>query len=160
MARPKSGIKHLIECHCVLPQYRNRDRLDSIYHRFVVFSVIDTDDNMVPKYAQCNNCGVIHKIIDVMTSEVALGNDSDAAVLSIDDIKLSLPENVVNILASYDADLPTWEEAAFLVENKQWGGHVVLTRDENEIAISGKILKFNGPLSLKIEPYYMKISLT
>ena len=86
MARARSGIKHLIECHCVLPQFRNR--LDAVYHRFVVFSIIDADDNMVPKYAQCNNCGVIHKVIDVMTSEVALGNDNDAAVISIDDIKL------------------------------------------------------------------------
>ena len=51
------GQKHLIECHCILPQYRRA--LNTVYHKFVVFSEIDDSDTVVPKFAQCNNCGVI-----------------------------------------------------------------------------------------------------
>ena len=40
-----AGIKHLIECHCMLPQYRNKK--DRQYHKFVVFSIIDNADCVI-----------------------------------------------------------------------------------------------------------------
>ena len=35
------GVKHLIQCHCVLPQYRNAN--PPMFHKFVTFSVVDDD---------------------------------------------------------------------------------------------------------------------
>lgn len=147
----KKAVKHLIECHCVLPQYRDRD--DIVYHHFIVFSELDDDDNVIIKHAQCNNCGVIHKIIDIGKSEVSAGRDASAAVVSISDIKISLPQNVVNVLESYNADLPTWEHVAWVFDNQQWGSTITLTSEEKSDNVEGKYMIISGPSSLKIEAF-------
>lgn len=147
------GVKHLVECHCVLPQYR--DRPDPVFHRFVVFSVIDADDAIVPKHAQCGNCGVIHRVIDVSRSEIVTGNEAPNSVVTRDDIRLSLPQGVVGVLESYDLDIATWEEALFILENRQWGRHVILTREEKAGVVSGKHLKFMSPGAIRVEPFMM-----
>ena len=41
------GIKHLIQCHCILPQYRNID--DPIFHKFIVFSKMDSNGDLIPR---------------------------------------------------------------------------------------------------------------
>ena len=80
----KTGIKHHIQCLCVLPQYRKKE--NPPYHEFVVFSIIDESDTMEEKHAQCNNCGVIHRVIDVCKSEIAT-NRAEISFLTMDDIK-------------------------------------------------------------------------
>lgn len=150
----KRGIKHLIECHCVLPQYRSVP--DPSFHRFVVFSVIDDHDNVIPKYVRCNNCGVVHRVTDLMKSEVIMGNESDASVILIEDIKHSLPSNVVSVMESYSCDLPTWEQVAFIFETSQWGSQVILTSETIADERRGKLMLINGPVSLKIESYSYK----
>jgi|SRR3990167_1479235 len=152
----KSGLKHLVECHCVLPQFR--DRRDPPYHRFVVFSVID-DDVVVPKSVACNNCGVVHVVFDVSKSRIALGDDDTSAVMSIADITHSLPQNVVELLRAYNAGLPTWEEAAFIHETAAWGSHVLLTTKDDGTRVEGKMLVFVSQGAVKIEPYFMSHSL-
>lgn len=148
------GIKHLIECHCVLPQYR--DKQETVYHKFVVFSLLDEYSNVVPKFSQCANCGVIHRIVGICISEVALGDEDANAVISIDDVKLQLPESLKTILESYQAEIATWEEVAFIIENEKWDQAVVLTRTEKDGVISGKVLRIKGPTSVKVEPYIHK----
>jgi len=152
------GIKHLIECHCVLPQFR--DRRVPLYHSFVAFSILDDDDNVIPKYSQCNNCGVIHRVIDVTKSEVALGNDNAAAVVSIDDLRHSVPESVANVLDSYGVDVATWEETVFLIENAMWGSTVTLVSDESGDEIHGKQLRFMRNMQFKIEPFIRTLTLS
>lgn len=147
----KQGVKHLVECHCMLPQYRGAP--DPVFHKFVVFSVIDEHDNVIPKNAQCTNCGVIHRVIDIMKSEVLMGNDETNAVLTIDDLKHSIPDRVVRTLESYEVSLPTWEEVIFIIENKQWDKHVILTSEETKIGTQGKLIRFTGPQTFRIEPY-------
>jgi len=51
----KEYIKHLVECKCSLPQFRERDI--PVPHSFVVFSVVNEDGSIQPSYAECNNCG-------------------------------------------------------------------------------------------------------
>ena len=82
------GVKHLIQCHCILPQYKNSP--EPIFHKFVVFSEIDEEDNFVTKLAQCNNCGVIHKVVDACKSEIVRGMEESSAILTIPEIKKSL----------------------------------------------------------------------
>ena len=146
----KRGVKHLIECHCVLPQYRTRQ--DPIYHKFVVFSEVE-DDDVIPKYAQCNNCGVIHRISDITQSEILMGNDESVSIISVNDIKLSIPQNISSVLESYASDLVTWEQAQFVLENKQWGTHIILTTETKAEKVEGKLLRFVGPGTIRIEPY-------
>ncbi len=147
----KTAFKHLVECHCVLPQYRDRD--DVIYHQFVVFSEFDDDDNIIVKHVQCNNCGVIHRIVDVGKSEIVVGRDASAAVVSISDIKLSLPQNIINVLESYNVDLPTWEHAAWVLNNEKWGSMVNLASEEKSNNVEGKYLLISSPTSLKVEVF-------
>tara|TARA_Y100000593_G_C4298716_1_gene332157 strand:+ start:1318 stop:1794 length:477 start_codon:yes stop_codon:yes gene_type:complete len=145
------GEKHLIECHCVLPQYRHKE--NPIYHKFVVFSVIDESDTCVPKYAQCNNCGVVHKVIDLCRSEIMSGRDELKSVISKDDIKIMLPEDITRVLEAYDCDLPVWEHAMFIIHNKQWGSSIVVSREELDNERHGKMITFAGPGKTKIEPF-------
>jgi hypothetical protein len=147
------GLKHLIECHCVLPQYR--DRPDPIYHRFVVFTELDDDDNVVPKHAQCNNCGVVHRIIDIGRSEIMSGRETATTLVSVSDIKLSIPPNISDILELYNANLATWEEAAWIIQQQAWGSHIILASETREGHTEGKRLIFTGPGIAKIEPYSM-----
>jgi len=145
------GIKHLIECHCVLPQYRHRD--DPVFHKFIVFSIIDDSDTVVPKYAQCNNCEVVHKITDLCRSEVLGGRDELRSVITIDDLKIMIPEDIARILESYDCDLPTWENVLFILQNKKWGSSVIASREVLEDERHGKMLTFVGPGQTKIEAF-------
>ena len=152
------GIKHLIECHCVLPQYRNTTKI--IYHKFVAFSIIDDSDTTIPKYAQCNNCGVIHKIIDICRSEIIAGKDELKSLVSKDEIKIFLPKDVVEVLESYDVDLPTYENTKFIMENEMWGSHIVLSKDALIEESTGKILIFESDKKFRIDSFIARTTVT
>lgn len=145
------GQKHLIECHCILPQYRRS--LNTVYHKFVVFSEIDDSDTVVPKFAQCNNCGVIHKIYDICKSEIITHKEDLKSIRTIDDLSLTLPTDVVRVLESYKCDLPSWEQAEFILNNEQWGTIITLMRDETEEETTGKALKIDGHSKISIVTY-------
>ena len=86
------GYKHQIECSCILPQFMGRP--DPPFHRFSVFTVIDDNDNAIPKLAQCNNCGVIHQVTDVYKSKIVVGKETSGTIVTIDEIRLSLPKDL------------------------------------------------------------------
>lgn len=144
------GQKHLIKCRCVLPQFKNR--ANPPQHQFVVFSTID-DDVIKHKYVQCNNCGIIHKVVDICKSEIIPGKEMSAALITIDDVKGSLPKTLCDILESSSTDLPTWEHAQFIHENKKWGEFVVLNSEESDGSRSGKYVRILGESLFKVESY-------
>tara|TARA_Y100000287_G_C14147441_1_gene317891 strand:- start:171 stop:629 length:459 start_codon:yes stop_codon:yes gene_type:complete len=146
--------KHLIECHCVLPQFRQVK--DAPYHQFIVFSILDEGGTVIPKHAKCNNCGVIHNVVDIQKSEVLPGKE-EGGVIEKEDIKLMLPESIVNILESYDCEVYNWEHALFITQNKLWDSNIILTRKEENGEAYGKILKFKGPSNYSIEPYNQRL---
>ena len=148
-----TGIKHLIECHCIMPQYRNIK--NPPYHKFVVFSQIDSSDTVVPKHAACNNCGVIHNVIDISRSEILSGREQ-GAIIEKEDMKFMLPQSIQDIFENYGCEIPDWEHALFILENKKWGEHIILNRKEEMDDISGKILKFYDSGKYRIEPYMIK----
>lgn len=148
------GIKHLIECHCTLPQYRNSKK--TIYHKFVVFSIIDDSDTVIPKYSQCNNCDVVHKIFDICKSEIISGRDEIKSILTKDEIKLMLPSDVAEVLESYNVDLATYEKVRFILDNKVWKDYAVLTRDLINDEITGKMLVFESKEKFKIETFMIR----
>ena len=142
---------HLIQCRCILPQFRQNKV--PIFHKFLVFSVINDTDEVVPKIVQCPNCGILHKVIEINKSDILNGRESSNAILSIDDIKTSLPNNIISILESYNLELPKWEEVKFVVENGLWGSDVVLVSEEIEGMKQGKVLKIKSPTLVKIESF-------
>lgn len=136
----KSGFKHLLTCTCFLPQFRGKENV--VFHQFPVFSVVEEDDKVIPKYAQCNNCGIIHYVTGICESTpVVGGRDESKAVVSKDDIRIGIPPNIADVLDSYDVDTATWEEVEFIIENKQWDRTVVLSAETNDGVREGKLLR-------------------
>lgn len=144
------GQKHLIKCRCVLPQFKGKS---NVPHQFVVFSVVNDDDSVVVKHSQCNNCGIIHKITDICTSEILTGKEEMGSIITIDDVKGSLPANLVNILERNNVDLPTWEQAQFILEQKQWGNIVVLAQEDDGGVKQGKYVRIMSETFFKVENF-------
>lgn len=145
------GQLHLVKCRCVLSQFKNTP--NPPVHQFVVFSAIDDKDDVVQKYAQCNNCGSIHKIVDVCKSEILQGKENLASILTIEDIKVSLPSNLTAILERHNVELYIWEQAQFILENKLWGDFVVLAKEEENGTKQGKYMRIMSESFFKIESF-------
>jgi hypothetical protein len=147
------GYKHLIECHCVLPQFRKME--NPVFHKFVVFSELDDEGNVVPKLSQCNNCGAIHKVVDICISEIAPGKDETRSVLTKNDVARSLPKQLVELLEEYQLEVADYEFAKFIIENQKWGSLIVLSKEsEEEGGFAGKTLNFVGPEKYRVDPYF------
>lgn len=146
-----TGQKHLVKCRCVLPQFKRSE--NPIQHQFIVFSVIDDNDSVKPKFAQCPNCGIVHRVIELSKSEIIGGRELMKSIMTIEDIKQSLPEKLASILEANEADLPTWEAAQFIIENKQWGNFVVMTSDRDGDIRQGKYVRILGETLFKVESY-------
>ena len=121
-------------------------------HQFVVFSVIN-EDVIQEKFVQCNNCGLIHKVVDICKSEIQNSKEHMNSLITIEDIKSSLPQNIASILENNSADLATWEAVQFFLENKQWGNIVVLTKDNEGDQIHGKYIRVLGETLCKVETF-------
>lgn len=144
------GIKHMLECTCILPQYKNKRPV--IFHEFVVFSVMN-DDKLQIHYSQCNNCGIVHKVKDVCRSEILIGQENLASIISIDDIKMMIPSDLSAVLENYACDLANWQHTHFIYANQKWGEKIILIRENLDNEARGKILLIEGPAKFKIEPF-------
>src|SRR3990167_2319321 len=141
--------KHLIECRCILPQFTNRN--NPPFHKFTVSSVIDNDDNVISKFVQCPNCGIVHKVIDICKSEILRGKEELRTLITIEDIKNSLPKNIAEVLETYDVALHIWEEAQFIVDNRLFDKQIILVSEEVDNSKQGKMLKIMETGFVKIE---------
>lgn len=145
------GQKHIVKCRCVLPQYKKLEAPPQ--HRFVVFSIINDDETIVVKYAQCNNCGLIHKVTDICTSEILKTKENMSSIIKIEDIKPSIHPNFSNILEVNSCDIATWEAVQFIVESKRWGDFVVLNNEAEGDEVHGKYIRILGESLCKVEPF-------
>ncbi len=150
-----NATKHMVECHCVLPQYR--DRREPVYHKFVVFSQVDVEsDTVIPSYAQCNNCGTVHKVHDICKSQIVTGKEESAAVEQIKDVAMSLPASLVELFQSYSLELPDYMLARHVLDYNQWNTTIVLTQEKDGDMTTGKLLRFIGPERFRVEPFSRK----
>ncbi len=144
------GQKHLIKCRCILPQFKRVN--NPPYHQFPVFSVIE-DDVVLPSFVQCPNCGIIHKVTDILVSEIVKGREHMSSLKTIDDVRVGMPEQVAAVLEANNADLATWEAVSFVIDNKLWGDFVTVTRDTDGSVSQGKYIKILGEKLFKVETY-------
>ena len=144
------GQKHILKCRCVLQQFKKMQEPPA--HQFVVFSIVK-DDVVIQKQAQCNNCGLVHKVIDICRSEIIQGKEGGAALLTIDDIKTSLHPNICTVLENNNCDLATWEAVQFNIENKLWGNIVVISKETQGEETSGKYIRVLGESLCKVETF-------
>jgi hypothetical protein len=145
------GIKHLIQCNCILPQFRNV--APPVFHEFPVFSVIRDDDTFIQHYAECNNCSAQYKITEIGIAQ-RLPRETSSKVPQIGECKLQIPnQKLVSAIEKYECGLPTWQEISFVLENKQWGTPVILTKEVDDGVVSGKFLLILGEQLFKIDAY-------
>ncbi len=149
-----NGTKHIIECHCILPQYR--ERKSPVYHKFVAFSEIDKSDTVIPSYVQCNNCGTVHRVYDICKSEIIAGKDESATVEKISDVSLSLPTSLKELFESYSLGLADYMLARHIIENKKWDSTIVLSKETEGQATTGKILRFIDIDRFRVESFSRK----
>ena len=145
------GAKHLVQCHCILPQFRKMK--DPVFHKFIVFSVIDDDDKVIPKFCHCNNCAVVHNVVDLCQSEIVVGRESSLSLMTKEDIRSCIPRNIGKVLDTYECDLPVWEEAQFYFETGIDSPPIVLTTEEFKGTVSGKALYMLGGSKIRIESF-------
>lgn len=148
------GMRHLIECNCISPVFKNRNPV--IWHKFPVFSIIDEDNNVIPKYAQCNNCGIIHKITEIGVSEITT-KEHLKSIRNINDIKFGIQSDIAGLLEQYNKDISVWEETEFILNNEKWGSMIILDQETEDGITSGKVLVFQGePVLVKVESFSRK----
>jgi len=145
------AVKHLIECRCVLPQYKKA--ANPPLHQFTVCSIVNDDNTCRTKYAQCPNCMRVHKVTEISRSEIVAGREEMASLITIDDVKCSLPESLTKILEKSDADLPTWELAQFIYVNGRWGEIVVLRQEREGNVLHGKYVRILGTNTFMVENF-------
>lgn len=149
-----TGQKHLIRCRCILPQFKRHS--DPPLHQFTVFSVLE-NDQVTPHFVQCNNCGIIHKVTDILISEIVQGREHMKSIKTIDDVRIGLPEQVAAVLEANGADQPTWEAVAFILENRRFGEHVVISSDTDGGMQQGKYIRILGEGLFKVETYAREV---
>lgn len=148
----KQGGKHLVRCVCVLPQLSKQKNPPT--HEFVVFSVYDDEaGTFESSFVQCDNCGVIHKVVDLCVSSIMRGRDELKSVVTVDDVKRSVPTAMAEVLEQYRADLPTWQQLAWIIEEKQWGSSVILASEYIDGVRQGKIMTVIGETLYKISGF-------
>lgn len=122
-------------------------------HQFTVFSVIEDDDTVRQKLAQCPNCGVIHKVIDITKSDIISGKDTSQAITQVADVKVSVPQNAAALLEANNADLPTWEAVRFIFDNEKWGEFVVLSSERDGDSRQGKYVQIMNKDVIRVETF-------
>lgn len=148
--RNKVGVRHSIECNCILSQHSTRK--DPPFFHFLAFSVVD-GDNVVPKTTQCPNCGVLHRVTDITRSTILVGKEDSKLLLSMEDIKASLPAGLVKILEQYDIESSQWEQAQFIVDNERWGDYIMLISETVGSTRQGKYVRVLGKELFRVETY-------
>lgn len=133
--------KHLVECNCVLPQFKHSD--PPVWHHFVVFSEIDETGAVIPSFAQCNNCGVVHKVTEVGLSST-LRRDNLPSLPTLDEVRNTLPEKLQKELGGYELDLATYQELAFVFRHQLWGKVIILQKEQVEEFLVGKMIQIIG----------------
>lgn len=148
----KTYIKHLIECRCFLPQFKHTiETSNPVYHKFVVFSIINSDGSIAPSLSQCQNCGLVHRVMEVNQSTVT--RKDNVLQQSTTDFEQNLPEQIGSILKEHNVDYPTWQEVNFIFENKVWGKMVVLKKEQIEEFVTGKYLLILGEKLWKVHTF-------
>ena len=143
------GTKHLIQCHCVLPQYRKMD--DPIFHKFVVYSKFKEDGKVQHKLVRCNNCDAVHRIIDFCRSEIVTKIEDTDVIIDEEELKLGIPEKIVTILEKNNSDIATYEAIDHIIDEEAWNTDVVISRQTQGEKINLKILQIKGENKFRLK---------
>ena len=148
----EKGIKHAVKCRCIMQQFK--DKPDAPLHQFIVFSLLDEDSDQIKlKFAQCDNCGLIHKVTEIGTSEILAGRESLNSIVSLDEIKIGIPPILAAILQNHHADRAMYEHASWIVSSGQWGTIIILSTDVIDGMTQGKYVTVLGETLFKVDTF-------
>lgn len=145
------GQRHLIKCRCILAHLLKDS--DPPIHQFAVFSVIDDDDTVRQKFVQCPNCGIVHRVTDILKSQILSGREELKTVVTIDEIKKSLSDEMIAVLETNSCDISVWEHVKFIIDEKKWGEFVVIASESIDGLRQGKYVKIFGEKLFKVEQF-------
>tara|TARA_B100000965_G_C19153243_1_gene566971 strand:+ start:89 stop:520 length:432 start_codon:yes stop_codon:yes gene_type:complete len=119
-----------------------------VYHKIPTISFFNDNDEIKEKYIICNNCGVVHRVYEVLKSEIKWGmEDLKNLVNTKEDIAQNLnfleKNDIVNILNKEQAFTCDWELAEHLVENNI-DGNIILQTTESDNNTVYKVLEIKG----------------
>lgn len=75
------------------------------------------------------------------------------SLLTPEEIKGSFPEKLQKDIERYGCELPTLQEIAWILEHQAWGKYVILTKDETDGIVSGKVLQILGTALWRISAF-------
>lgn len=128
-----------------------RGKSPPVFHSFVAFSIENDERQILEKFSQCNNCGIIHRVYDICKSEL-IRREQHPMIQTFSDISLSIPSELSSILSTYKCDIATWEHVQFIYANERWGDFTIVAREYDNGVTNGKRLIVDGPSKFKIEP--------
>lgn len=150
-------LKHLIECQCILPQYKKQDKV--LFHKFPVFSLFKENVNQdfsqpIEKYVKCNNCDAVHRVYDICKSELLKNSDNYVdLVTNLEDLKYSIPVELIEILSKNQMDIADYEMCSHLIEEKG-SDKIILSKKVVGNNIVCKFLIFtDGKFSVKQQTF-------
>jgi len=144
-----TGQRHLIECHCVLPLYKKKKPVK--YHKFAVYSKFDNKTGkVIPKYVNCNNCGITHLVNELCRSQIIIGKEDILSVRTIKDISVSLSPILNKILEDYNATVDVYEEVEEIIDLRKYPSNIIIKREIIEEEESIKLLQINEHNKIKI----------
>ena len=133
------GQRHLIDCHCILPIYKNSDPV--VYHKFAVYSKLDEKTGkVIPKYVNCNNCGITHTVTEFCKAKIQKGKEDITSIRNIQEIEISLPEKLVKFLKQYKPTIDILEEIEDVFNNELFPRSLVIKREVVDESYNIKIL--------------------
>ena len=145
-----TGYKHTLKCQCILPQFKKRK--DPVFHEFVVFSTT-TNEQFNESFVQCNNCGVVHRVVDWCKSEIIKGKENLSSVATKEELSLQIPAEIISLLESSNSNLAQYQHVAFIIEHDKFGEKVLLEKEEVEGYATGKFLSLKKNGKFKVEPF-------
>ena len=123
-----SGQRHLIECHCILPIYKNAKT--QIYHKIAVYSMFNEQTGkVIPKYVNCNNCGITHYVTEYCKSEIQIGKEDITSIRSVLEVEIGLPEKLTKFLKQYSPTIDILEEVEHVFNNQLFPKGIIIKRE-------------------------------
>ena len=93
-------------------------------------------------------------------SEILKGKEHLRTIKTLDELKLGLPDRLVALLETNDADRASWCAAEFIVDNERWGDYVVLATDEDGDKRIGKFVRIMSPTLFKVDSFEQETYVT
>jgi hypothetical protein len=86
------------------------------------------------------------------------GKEELRSVITLEDVKNSVPEKLSAVLEQHHVELSTWQQVAWIIEAHQWGSSVILSSEYIDGIRQGKTMTILGESLFKINTFTYDIA--